>query len=278
MVQVRDVLNWIDTFAPFDTAETWDNVGLLVGDFSNEVKRLLITLDVDNTTMDEAIALNCDCIVSHHPILFGSVSSIISSKYPDNIIYKAIREGISIIAAHTNLDSSFRGTNTILASVIGLKNTEPLYENSSFQNFPAYRGIGLIGFLDKPIRLEGLLSTISRSLNGPPLFFAGNREGLIHRVAVCSGSGASVIKEAIRKGADCLVTGEVKYHDAQFASYNGLSIVGCGHFASEALIVPHLVKLLKEIALKEKAEIEICEATSGKDIFQYYFPHEEEKH
>ncbi len=278
MVCVRDILKWIDTIAPFDTAEEWDNVGLLVGDSSREVKRLLIALDVDNSTMNEAVSLGCDCIVAHHPILFGPISNIISSKYPDNIICKAIKHGISIIAAHTNLDSSSKGTNSVLASLIGLKDTEPLCENRSFKDLHAYIGLGLVGSLDKSIRLRDLLSTVSKALNGTPLLFVGDREALVHRIAVCSGSGGSVIKEAIKKGADCLITGEVKYHDAQFAFYNGLAIISCGHFASEILAVPYLVKLLKEIAFEEKAEIEIYGATSGKDILQHYFPHEEEKH
>ena len=126
MTTVKDIYNYIDSFAPFDSAEEWDNVGILIGSGSTEVTKALITLDITNETADEAKKIGAQLIISHHPVIFGGLKRLSS----DSPVYRAAKYDISCLCAHTNLDKSpVFGVNTALAAAIGLVDCRPCENN-----------------------------------------------------------------------------------------------------------------------------------------------------
>ena len=122
MAAVQEIYNAIDGFAPFKRAEHWDNVGLLVGDSAAEVTGILLSLDMTADTLDEALAHGCNLIVTHHPVIFEPLKALTA----DSLIYRAARQGVSVICAHTNLDVADYGVNFALADKLGLSITAPL--------------------------------------------------------------------------------------------------------------------------------------------------------
>ena len=125
MSTVKDIYAFLDSVAPFSTSAPWDNTGLLVGDFSKEVKKVMLSLDVTGDVIDEAVKNNVDLVITHHPLIFEGVKSVTS----DTLLYKAVTSGISFIASHTCLDIAKDGVNDCLANVLGVKNIVSVEED-----------------------------------------------------------------------------------------------------------------------------------------------------
>lgn len=123
---VQDIINAIEELSPLAYAEDFDNAGLLVGNSNNEVSGILVTLDTLENVVDEAIEKNCNLIVSFHPIIFSGLKKITGSNYVERVVLKAIQNNISIFAVHTALDNCFKGVNSELCEILGLKNTKIL--------------------------------------------------------------------------------------------------------------------------------------------------------
>lgn len=130
-MQIKDVISVIETIAPLDYAEDFDNVGLLIGDKSTKVTGVLVTLDTLENVVDEAIEKNCNLIVSFHPIIFRGLKKITGKNYVERIVIKAIKNNIAIYSIHTALDNSFVGVNAKICEVLGLENTQVLIPQKS---------------------------------------------------------------------------------------------------------------------------------------------------
>lgn len=246
MVQVKDILAWIDDFAPFRFAESWDNSGLQVGDPRAEVRRIVVALEASSTTIAEVEQAGPrQCLVTHHPLIFSSLKNIRLDVFPGNIIARALAAGIHLISAHTNLDAALEGTNGVLARLLALEAVEPLEVNALWRGDKAYGGMGRIGFLPEPMSLLGLVGKLRKDLGDADIRVAGDPEKMVHKTALCTGSGASLARTALAAGAQAYITGDVKYHDAQWALEAGLPLIDIGHFASERLVVEPLAARLR---------------------------------
>ncbi len=228
MVYVQDIYNYIDSFAPFETAMNFDNVGLLVGNPLVEVKKVIVTLDVTSKVIYEAVQKNAQLIISHHPVIFNPIKSLLS----DSIPYLAAQKNITIISAHTNLDTARGGVNDTLAEKIGVQPDE--YFDSD---------CALIGNLLFESSSEEFALNIKEALECKGLRFTKRNEK-IKKVVVSCGAGGSNIFLAKRLNADALVTGEIKHHEIIFANENNISVFDLGHYQSEDIITEKLaVKL-----------------------------------
>ena len=123
---IKNVTDYLEELAPLNYAEDFDNVGLLVGDYKTEITNVLVTLDTLEATVDEAIANNCNLIISFHPIIFSGLKKINGNSYVERVVLKAIKNNIAIYATHTALDNSQNGVSAKMCEVLGLSNTKIL--------------------------------------------------------------------------------------------------------------------------------------------------------
>jgi dinuclear metal center YbgI/SA1388 family protein len=266
MAQIKHILQWIDSWAPFRFAESWDNCGLQVGTPEARVSRIMVALDPGSTVLDEARNLGCQCLLTHHPLLLNPIKTVLTNAWPGTIIARALACGINIIAAHTNLDAARDGTNAQLQRLLGLRAVQPI-EAAAIHD-ERYAGIGLVGDLPETLSLRSLASQLSQGLENAPIRAAGDPNRPVTRLAVCAGSGGSLIGKVLGAGADAFVTGDMKYHDGKLAEESGLAIIDIGHFASEKLVLEPLSLFLKARACAEQTGIEVFIAKSERDPFR----------
>lgn len=228
MIKVRDIAQAIEEFAPKNLQEDYDNAGLQVGDPEMTVSAVLLCLDVTEEILEEALDRSCNMIVSHHPLLFKGLKEITGATATERIVIKAIRSGVAIYAAHTNLDSAWDGVSHEIAHSLGLTGLSVL--DPSADNVRC--GIGVLGETRPTPTLE-FLRKVKETFNVKALRYSAQSTKLvIKKVAVCGGSGAFLIKKAIERGADVIITGDVKYHD--FTNFGlDILIADIGHYESE---------------------------------------------
>ncbi len=233
MATVKDIYKFIDTLAPFNTQEEWDNAGLLVGDENKIVNKIMLSLDVTTDVINQAVAQNIDLIITHHPVIFKPVSQVLS----DSLIYKLIENNISIICAHTNYDKAVNGVNDILCDTLELQCSKV---ESTCLN---------IGVLQNEMTSTNFAKFIKSKLNGIVRY--NNIELKIKKVAVCSGSGSDYLELAKELNCDALLTGDGSHHSFLDATEYGILLVSAGHFETENIaILPLKNKIEKEFSIQ----------------------------
>lgn len=253
MTKVKDIFRFMDKIAPFEKSMKFDNCGLLIGDINNEVKKVLVALDVTKNVVKEAVELGVNLIISHHPVIFNALKKIKFGSIPDLIC----KNNINVICAHTNLDVADKGVNFHLAKSLGLKNLTSLaYED----DLP----IGLVGNLDAELADKEFALHVKKSLNCSGIRYTKS-ERKIKKVAVCSGTGGEFYEKAYLKGADALVTGEIKHSQILAANELPIMIVDAGHFKTENVVV----EPLKNELVSNFPEIEIFSSKTCTDNINY---------
>ncbi len=366
-LKISDIVGIINKKYPFVLAEEWDNVGLQVGDPTAELSRIMVALDPLPTVIDEAITLNCQLLVTHHPLIFSPLRQITASTSTGSSIIKAVRGGLALLAMHTNYDIAHGGLNDLLATRIGLHTTRPLkitardelvklvvfvpaeqldmvrlallphtaaignyrncsfsaagegtflplegarpaigsigtmgtvmeqrlellirrdqlakavktmltvhpYEEPAFDCYPLLNesssvGLGRIGRLAEQANLGELATTIAQQLGCSDIRLVGDPARKISTVAVCSGSGASLLHDAVRAGADLLLTGDVKYHEAREAELQGIAVLDAGHFSTEQLMVDAIRAYLETSLATSGCQLEIVSSRREQNPF-----------
>ncbi|MBR6164564.1 MAG: Nif3-like dinuclear metal center hexameric protein [Clostridia bacterium] len=218
-MNVRTVYELINTVAPFDTQQEFDNSGLLVGYPAQEVSAILFALDVTQPVIDEAVALGAELIVTHHPLMFSAIHSLTDETYEGRLICRLVREGISLISAHTNLDQAAGGINDTLAALSGLVEVTG-------------DGFFRSGFLPAPMTVRDFADLLEENLETTVRIMAPD-DRIIRRVGLCSGSGGDEWIKAAETGCDAFVSGEIKHHLALAMADAGIAALECGHFATE---------------------------------------------
>ena len=225
---VQDIASVIEEFAPLPLQEDYDNAGLQVGFRDRHVSAVMLCLDVTDEVLEEAIRRKCDMIVSHHPLIFRGLKNLTGADDTQRIAIRALEAGVAIYSAHTNLDSTWNGVSHEMAHMLGVTGIEVLSPRAGDPR----AGLGVIGDIEPTPKLE-FLRKVKEKFGVKALRYSTQSPALvIKRVALCGGSGASLIREAIRAGADLYVTGDVKYHD--FTTYGlDMVIADIGHYESE---------------------------------------------
>jgi len=280
---VADIVKIMNRFAPPWLAEEWDNVGLQIGDLRWPVRRIWTALDPTLEVINAACKEDVDLLITHHPLFFRPIKSIDFHSPHGSIIKTAIQHQLAIFSAHTNLDMVRDGVNDVLARRLGLKSIKILQPHKGEQQFKAdgdmthdisrvigneiEHGIGRIGSLDKTRRLTSLAVIIKEKLNLNFVKVAGNPELKISQVAICSGSGSSLMKAFLASNAQVYISGDIHYHDARDAESANRAIIDIGHFASEHLMVEALAQQLAKILPEEEIKAAIKACTIEKDPF-----------
>ena len=209
-MKLLDVLSRIDAIAPLRKAEAWDNVGLMVGDPQQEVKRLGLTLDPLPEVIEEASRKGCQCVLSHHPMFMEPLRRVDLSTDAGRVIQAAVKLDIAVLSAHTNWDSATGGVSHLLAEKLELKDITPLTPSEDEAG-----GLGAVGNLPSEIALQELLRKIKNAWGLTRLDYYGKQDCSILRVAMCGGSGGSLWRVAHKMQADLYVTADMKYHDVR---------------------------------------------------------------
>lgn len=260
MPTVQEIEQAIFQWAPRELAQSWDNVGMLVGDCGKEVHRILVALDITEAVVREAIAGGYDLIVSHHPVMncaWQPVQTLRSDTLQGRILLDLIRGGVAAICMHTNLDTAQGGVNDVLAGRLGLEHVEGLWDES---------GIGRMGTLPGPMSLADFLSLVRKRLRPNGIRFVPGGSTTIRRVAVGGGACGDFFPIAIGKGCDAFVTADVKYNQFLDAQALGLALVDAGHFPTEDPVCPALVQWLSA----RYPDLTVVRSDSHRDVIQYY--------
>lgn len=368
--RIQDLIGLIHKLYSPELAEDWDNVGLQVGDPGATLERVMVALDPSLSAIQAARDAGAQALVTHHPLLFRPVKRLTPEDAVGQALWTAVRDGIAIISAHTNLDCAAEGLNSWLATRLGVHQSLPLqsvagdylklavfvpleheenvsealfaagagqignygevsfrirgegtfrpgpgatpfigevgqreqleeirletivpkrkltrvlekmqkahpYEEIAYDLVPLQNqvpgaGLGRIGRLQQKVTLDEFAATVKDALGCDHLRLIGLASRTIHKVALCGGSGAGLLQTAHRQGADVLVTGDVKYHDARHAEELGIALIDAGHFATEKLMIDQVADALREAAKQHRWEI-FFEAYAGEeDPFRLY--------
>lgn len=264
-VSIKDIISALDREAPFSLAEDWDNVGLLVGSPEQEIRSVLIGLDVTNGLLDEAIALGADTIISHHPVIFRPLPNINTASPEGRILEKALTRHIAIIACHTNLDSARQGVSDILATRLGLSELTPLLPVAGDREQGT--GLGRTGIYREPMPIAEFINRALEVLGLPVLPVAGPLPEMVRKVAVCGGSGSDLAEPAYVSGADIYLTAEVKHNIARWAEERDFCIIDGSHYGTEQHAVQLLAEKLERLAAANSWNIQISRTGVEKPPF-----------
>jgi dinuclear metal center YbgI/SA1388 family protein len=369
IARIHDLLGLVNTLYPPALAEEWDNAGLQVGDTGAELNRVLLCLDPSELALDAAREAGAQAILTHHPLIFHPLKNLTPGDETGRILFRAVREGVAVLCAHTNLDRAAPGLNDWLAERLGLSEISPLaadrggdllklvvfvprgyeeavadalfkggagkvgnydrcsfaatgigtfrpgtgtepflgrqgetervgeirletilpreakgkvvekmlrahpYEEVAYDLIPLanrrpHVGLGRIGRLAQPATLGDFAGEVKVALGAGSLRLVGDLARTVDKVAVCGGSGASLLGEAARQGADVLVTGDLKYHDARSAEGRGMALIDAGHFATERLMIQGMAAALREETERRGLNIEFIEMEGEEDPFK----------
>jgi dinuclear metal center YbgI/SA1388 family protein len=368
--RIQDLVGLVHKLYAPELAEDWDNVGLQVGDPGAPLKRVMVSLDPGLSAVQAACDAGAQALVTHHPLLFHPIKRLTPEDAVGQVLWTAMRAGVAIISAHTNLDCAVDGLNSWLATRLGVQQSAPLqpvagdylklivfvpsgheqtvaealfssgagqigtydqcafrsrgegsfrpgqganpfvgeigqtehtdeirletivprrklarilekmqkvhpyeevaYDLVSLQNQVPGAGLGRIGRLEQEMTLDNFAARVKSALGCDHLRLIGSGSRAVHKVALCGGSGATLLQTAHRQGADVLVTGDIKYHDARQAEELGIALIDAGHFATESLMIEQVAAALQAAARQRHWEV-VFEAYSGEqDPFRLY--------
>ncbi len=364
--RLADVIGVLNQLCPPALAEEWDNVGLQVGDPGAKIDKILVCLDAEEVAIEEAQRVGAQLIITHHPVIFRPLKQLSPTDMSSRVVFRAIKNDIAIVSAHTNLDRAADGLNDWLAKKLGVENVIPLeapahdafyklviyipvgheievrdavfaagagqvgaYDNCSFNchgtgtfrgdgeaqpfigsagkfettdevrfetivpkaavtkviakmlqvhpyeevaydliplaNTDVKTGLGRVGTLPKTVSLERFATQVKEQLKLSAVKLVGDLTQPLKRVAVCGGTGMSLFSAAVRHGADCLVTADIKFHEAQRARDAGVALIDAGHFATEQIMVAELSQRLRKNFATNHYKIEVIEMASEED-------------
>jgi len=241
MTRLREIVAYFEAAVPNAMKMDFDNMGFLAGDSSREIDKVLVALDITDEVIDEAIAFGAALIVSHHPLFFQLKT--VTDQTPEGAkLVKMLANGLAAICLHTSLDSVDGGVNDALLSALGLRRLSILEPEMALPDGRVY-GCGRVGELPAAMDMPAFLVHVKTALKGNGLRYhdAGRP---VRKVAVCGGSGGSMIADALRRGCDTLVTADVKYDQFLTAKECKLNLIDADHYCTENVVVPVLAEML----------------------------------
>lgn len=243
-MKCKDFITKLEELSPAMYAMNWDNSGLLVGDSEKEVNKILLSVDVTDEVISEAIRVGADMILSHHPLIFSKINRVVSSDLVGRKILQLIEHGICCYCMHTNFD--VMGMADAAADELGLMQNEVLMV--TYEDDISKEGIGRYGFLKDICTLQELAEQVKRKFDLEHVTVYGSLDTKVARVAISTGSGKSMIPYALNTDCDVIITGDMDYHTALDSIAQGLCIIDAGHFGLEKLFITYLQEYLQREA------------------------------
>ena len=258
MPTVREIEQALFGLAPGEAAMEWDNVGHLLGDPDQTVERVLVALDITEGVADEAIASGCQLVVAHHPVMncrWTPVQNIRDDTFQGHLFLKLLRNNVSAICMHTNLDIAWGGVNDALAQRLELVDPGPLCEN----------GLGRVGEYPESVALADYVRFVCQALGCNGLRYADAGKP-VRRVAVGGGACGEFEEDAIRAGCDTFVTADLSYHQFLDAAGKGINLIDAGHFPTEDPVCEKVITYLTD----QFPELAVTKSASHREVIQYY--------
>ena len=241
MARVKDFYAYLNSIAPFEAQEDWDNSGMLVGDENAEVTKAAVVLDITPEAVEKSKSVGANLIISHHPVIFNPIKSVVKGSLP----YELVKSSVNAICCHTPLDIADGGTNDSLAELLGIKVIRA--EN------PILR----LGTVEKTTAKE-IADSIAKKLGTTVRYADAGRP--IKKIAICTGAGCSLIEAA--GDIDAFITGDASHHNFLDCIQSGITLIAAGHYETEIVVVPVIVKKLSE----QFPEIEIIDLKQDNPI------------
>lgn len=251
-MKCRKIMDWIEERYPVSYAEDWDNVGLITGRDDKEVAAVFLALDLTDETLAEAVEAGADLIITHHPMIFSGIKKVNNQSALGRRMLSLIQKDISYYAMHTNYD--VMGMADLSAAYLQLSGTEVLSVTEETKD--KKEGFGRVGMLPGPMTLKECALFVKTQLKLAEVKVYGDLNQRILRAAVCTGSGKSMVSDAIAKGADVYVTGDVDHHTGIDGVAEGLAIIDAGHYGTEYIFMEAMGMALGEAFPK----LTICRA------------------
>jgi dinuclear metal center YbgI/SA1388 family protein len=240
MMTAAQIAAHIEEMAPLVYQESYDNAGFCVGNPDMEVKSVLLCVDVTEAVINEAVRSGANMIISHHPVIFKGLKRITGANYVERIVSQAIKNDIVLYAAHTNLDIASHGVSWEMAKQIDLQDIKVLSPKSVLEQTV---GLGVVGNLPKAMPVNNFFDLLKKVFDVPYLRHSYSELREIQRVALCGGSGAFLLEDAVRAGAHLLISADFKYHDF-FDADQRIIITDIGHYESEKGVLCIFYELL----------------------------------
>ena len=234
----NEIIKALEEVFPICSAEEWDNPGLLVGRRDREVTKVMIALDATDEVIDQAVEGKADLLVTHHPMIFGSIRKVNTDDFIGERIVRLIENGISYYAMHTNYDVCAMAD--LNAETLELEDAEVLSYTEE------EKGLGKVGRLREPVSYYEFAKRVKEKFELSDVRCYGSGDAEIRTIAVCGGSGKSLIRDVLAAGADVFVTGDIDYHTGIDAWAKGLRIIDAGHFGTEHGFAEDVAGRLKE--------------------------------
>ena len=237
---VESVCQTLAQIAPLRLAESWDNVGLLVGDRKQSVDRLMTCLTISPPVVEEAVAEQVNLIVAHHPLPFQALPRITTDTTAGSMLLRLIASGIAVYSAHTAFDSASDGINQMWAVRLGLDSIKPLV----IADVETNDGSGRYGRLPKPVALSALVRQAAEAVGATAPRLIGDSDQRVTKIALACGSGGSFLAAAKRTGCDAMITGEATFHTCLEAESLSIGMGLLGHYWSERFAMERLAERL----------------------------------
>lgn len=247
-----EIIEKLETLSPVSYAEAWDNIGLLAGRRDKEVNTIYIALDATDDVIEEAVRLKADLLLTHHPLIFKKMSRVNTDDFIGRRVFRLIQNDICYYAMHTNFD--VMGMADAAADELKLQNCQVL--NVTYEDEISKEGCGRFGSFAKKISLAECAELVKRTYQVPNVRVFGNLTDMVEIAAVMPGSGGSYIQDALRAGADVMITGDIDHHEGIDAIAQGLNIIDAGHYGIEKLFIPYM----KEFLHRELPNIQLYQA------------------
>ena len=237
-MKVKDIVSIIEEFAPPSIQESWDNSGLIIGSQEDDVRGVLVGFDCTPELIDEAVECGADMVITHHPLIFKGLRRINHDDQVGRAVIAAVKAGIAVYAAHTSADKVIQGVSGAMAERLGLVNVRILEEDGEGT------GLGVVGELPKPMTPEEIARYVKDRFSLKMLRCSRPIDGLVRTVAMCGGSGSSLIGSAQKSGAQLYISADISYHN--FFTEKDFMIMDIGHFESEVDIVEIFFSLIRK--------------------------------
>lgn len=246
-MQFIDFVTKINHLLPTTSALKGDKVGIQIKAQNGEIKNALLTLEVNEQVIKEAKSLECDIIVTFHPLIYFPLQDIKYEERVGGLVSEIIKNNFHLYSVHTTFDVHNEGTNRIIANLFGLQNQRYIEPMGSFEN----KGMGIIGELGFEITLDLFLEKCAFIFNSPIKYCKG-KSNLINSIAIVGGSGSSYIDTILNENVDCFITADNSYHN--FHKLDGkLTLIDIGHYEMEQFVPKHLARLLQNEFMSEVA-------------------------
>ena len=258
---IRELTDVIEAFAPLSLQAHYDNAGLVVGRATDQIRGgVLLAVDVTEQVIDEAIELGCSLIITHHPIIFHPLKRLNSASVVERCVECAIKHDIALYACHTNLDSAPKGMSYRLGQMLGVEDMsilEPTVEGA---------GYGVVGMLAEPMAVEAFFALLREKLGCKAVRHSEVVKPTIQRVAICTGSGRSLIDAAMAAEADVYITADLRYNDFMCGE-NRMVLMDIGHFESEFCAI----RIIYDVLSKKMCNFAVRKSVCSRNPIHYLF-------